>query len=28
MNDELTEWKIIFEELETEKVLLESVIPV
>jgi len=28
MNDELTEWKIIFEELETEKVLLEAVIPV
>jgi len=28
MNDELTEWKILFEELETEKVLLEAVIPV
>jgi len=28
MNDELTEWKILFEELETEKVLLEVVIPV
>jgi len=28
MNDELTEWKILFEELETEKVLLEVVMPV
>jgi len=28
MSDELTEWKILFEELETEKVLLEVVMPV